>query len=321
MVKVLPKESLSVFLAELSRSYAVFAPVKRDELTRFDRYSAGDHPTLDYSTTNMPPKSLFLPHGECLVSFGGAGPSVPAADEKFVIFMNEIDAEAISILDEIFGGKFQDNYYRRMRENSVIVAVKNGVRMRNSFSDELGLKFRDGFDVLLSDVGDRYVAEARTAKGRKLLKSKFIVNGRASSKAASKTKAKKFDLKKISAFLDKGPEQKIWHELEKECFACGICAYVCPICYCFDVEDASRLDGGGCRTRYWDSCMLADFALVAGGANFRGKRHERIHNWYHHKFARAVAERGRPDCVGCGRCITFCPAKIKIHDRILECRK
>ena len=65
--------------------------------------------------------------------------------------------------------------------------------------------------------------------------------------------------------------------------------------------------------------MLCDFTLVAGGVNFRSKRSERIHNWYHHKFNRAVKEHGRPDCVGCGRCITVCPAKIKILDKIKEC--
>jgi NAD-dependent dihydropyrimidine dehydrogenase PreA subunit len=129
-------------------------------------------------------------------------------------------------------------------------------------------------------------------------------------------------MKRVSKFLDRGPEHEVWHKLADECFACGVCAYVCPICHCFDVEDTLTIArDSGERIRSWESCMLADFAAVAGGLNFRGKRHERIHNWYHHKFSRAVKERGRPDCVGCGRCITYCPAGIKIHDVIRRCEE
>ncbi|MCX6695786.1 MAG: 4Fe-4S dicluster domain-containing protein [Candidatus Altiarchaeota archaeon] len=322
MALVLEKRRLDEYLSWLSRSFTVYAPVERDGLVKFDGRSSGDSVVLDYDTTNTPPKFLFLPHGECMLEFKGEKVKVPAVDERFVVFMNSVDAEAVSILDEVFGGEFNDEYYARRRANSIIVAVESEVKMRDSFDEELDLKFKNGFDVLFTDCGDCYLVEAKTAKGKKLMKSDSIKETKKSIKDRRNfIKDRKLDLGKISAFLDKGPEQKIWQDLAKECFACGICAYVCPICHCFDVQDDVKLEGGGCRKRDWDSCMLADFALVAGGVNFRGERHKRIHNWYHHKFARAVSERGRPDCVGCGRCITYCPAKIRIHEKIRECEK
>jgi len=318
---ILPKESLPEYLLEISKSLPVYAPVESEGVVKFGMYSWGDKLEFDYETTTMPPKFLFLPHGERLLEFRGDRMEESAADGRFVVFMNIIDAQALSILDEAFAGKFKDNYYFRRRESSIVAAIQNNVRMKNSFCDELDQKNRERFDLLLIDRGDCYLLEAKTQKGAALLKSGFVSKAAKKEKPKSKRKSKKLNIQKISSFLDKGPEQGMWHALADECFACGICAYVCPICHCFDVEDTVTLGASGSRCRNWDSCMLADFAAVAGGGNFRSRRHERIHNWYHHKFSRAVSERGRPDCVGCGRCITFCPAKIRIHDRIRECEE
>jgi sulfhydrogenase subunit beta (sulfur reductase) len=316
MASVLYKKDLDAFLAQLKGSQAVYGPVHREGLIKFDRVQAGDRLILDYETTATSAKGLFFPHGEQLFEYSGKKISKPEPSDAFIVFMNAIDAEAVSILDEAFGGRYKDTAYLARRGKSTIIAVRNNVTMLNSFDHELPLRFRDGFDLMFTDEGDRYSLTARTAKGRRLLK--YAGTGKAVP-AASQPKADKMDLKRISSFLERGPNHKLWEGLAKECFACGICAYVCPVCHCFDVEDSSKLVGGGSRCRNWDSCMLSDFAAVAGGGNFRGKRHERIHNWYHHKFARALAERGRPDCVGCGRCITYCPAKIRIYEKIREC--
>jgi predicted aldo/keto reductase-like oxidoreductase len=95
---------------------------------------------------------------------------------------------------------------------------------------------------------------------------------------------------------------------------CGICTYVCPLCYCFSNEDEKSFDGEKCqRCRKWDSCILPDFALIAGGKNFRATLKQRYYNWYYHKFVRAYQEFGRSHCVACGRCQSYCPAQIDIY--------
>jgi len=319
MASVLAKADAESFVRELASSSTVIAPLMKGGQVRFDAYSPADELVLDYETTTMPPKGLFLPHGACLMEYGGRKkPTVPVEADKFTVFMNHVDAEALSILDEAYSGRFKDNPYLGRRASSTVVAVSSAREMLNGFSHVLDLRYKRGFDLMMLDGGDYYELKPATVKGRRLMKSRLIGKGKA-VKPETEWTAGKLDLKRIGAFLDLGPEQGLWKEIAKECFACGVCAYVCPVCHCFDVEDRSVLGGRGCRQRCWDSCMLADFAQVAGGVNFRGKRHERIHNWYHHKFARAVTERSRPDCVGCGRCITYCPAKIRIYDRIKEC--
>lgn len=106
----------------------------------------------------------------------------------------------------------------------------------------------------------------------------------------------------------------IWDELAEKCLGCGICTYVCPLCYCFSTEDKKSFDGNRCgRCRKWDACTLPDFALVAGGKNFRPTLKQRYYNWYYHKFVRGYKEFGRPHCVSCGRCQKYCPAEIDIY--------
>jgi len=203
----------------------------------------------------------------------------------------------------------------------LIVGVE-GRDYPEGFSAQLGIGAPDNLDMVLFDEGERYVIRTFTDGGKDLVKNDNIKAADMPERDLQMDEGEKLDLKKIEAFLDKGPDQPLWHELAEKCFACGACSYVCPICHCFDVEDRISLSGNeGERMRCWDSCMLADFAAVAGGGNFRKERYERIHNWYHHKFSRAIKERGEPDCVGCGRCIQYCPAKIDILGAIKECER
>ena len=96
---------------------------------------------------------------------------------------------------------------------------------------------------------------------------------------------------------------------------------VCPTCYCYDVYDELNLDQvSGQRKRMWDSCLRKEHALVAGGENFREHRSDRVKFRYYHKQRGFVAEYGRPSCVGCGRCIVACPAKIDIVEVIQKIR-
>ncbi len=320
MAVVLAKKDLGGYLSWLSGEYAVYAPVRRGDVVTFDVWREGDEVVLDYDTTNSPVKRAFFPPEETLLGYNG-DVRAPAHNRKVLVFgLHPYDVQAIRILDEAFGKPVKDTYYQRRRRGSVLVAVEHG-DVPNAFYSELDLDLESGYDIMLLDEGDHIVLDVKTEKGKRLVKNGHVKsrNVKARTPRIPDAGEGKIDLEKTMEFLDRGPDQELWHEVAKECFACGVCAYVCPICHCFDVEDKTRLEGGGERVRKWDSCMLADFALVAGGLNFREKRHERIHNWYHHKFSRAVKERGHPDCVGCGRCITYCPAAIKIHENIRRC--
>lgn len=316
------KGDLGGFLSWLSGGYDVYAPVRRGDVVTFDVWAEGDDVVLDHETTNTPVKKAFFPPRETLLEFKGGEVNAPIHNRKVLVFgIHPYDVAALKVLDEAFMNKTDDTYYARRRKDSVLIAVEHG-EIPNAFYGELGVDLDGGYDVMLLDEGDHYIFDAKTKRGHEIVKNGHVKtrNAKAREPRIPKAGERIIDLEKTSRFLDRGPEHEIWRKLAEECFACGVCSYVCPICHCFDVEDRLDIAGStGERARTWDSCMLADFAAVAGGLNFRGKRHERIHNWYHHKFSRAVKERKKPDCVGCGRCITYCPAKIRIHDVIMEC--
>lgn len=132
---------------------------------------------------------------------------------------------------------------------------------------------------------------------------------------------------RLSQTIKDSINDPIWDDLAKICLGCGICSYVCPLCYCTNLNDKIDLDNSQCssscslckgsRSRIWDSCLLDHFSQVAGKHNFRAKLRDRIYNWYQHKFVRFPKEYGQVGCTSCGRCIKYCPAKIN-YRKVLE---
>ena len=110
---------------------------------------------------------------------------------------------------------------------------------------------------------------------------------------------------------------KVWTDVAKKCLGCGTCNLLCPTCYCFDVRDEVELQvTQGTRDRFWDGCMLNEFAEVAGGENFRDKLSNRTRHRLYRKFKYITDKSGELHCVGCGRCTKYCPAKISIVEII-----
>jgi ferredoxin len=114
------------------------------------------------------------------------------------------------------------------------------------------------------------------------------------------------------AFL-KGYDSDIWEKYAEKCVECGACNFVCPTCHCFALLDVEE-KGGFKRFKNWDSCLYPGFARVAGGANPRERRAERLRNRIEKKFDFFVQEIGRVACTGCGRCSQACAGQIKIQD-------
>jgi Fe-S oxidoreductase len=110
-------------------------------------------------------------------------------------------------------------------------------------------------------------------------------------------------------------EDELWKEYAEKCVLCGACNFVCPTCHCFTIKDDTNLRGTeGKRIRRWDSCHFKNFALIAGGLNFRGERNSRVKNRLYDKLCYSPQKYGVYSCVGCGRCIRSCPAKIDIRE-------
>jgi len=315
MAKILYTSQIPEFVTQLTKYGRVMAPVIRHAHSGaskvvFDEYAPGDILELDYPVTVLPPKEFLLPPEDTLFSYQD-GEITTAAPEKTVLLgLSFEDLEGISRLQEIFKKPVEDNVFTRRFQNTIVVAA-----------DKYSPPKHVTFDVYLQKLSsERYAAFAGSARGQKIITGPLFKAEKQSVPRVTKHEDPLLSNKLLSAAVEHSRGSKIWDRLSERCFACGICTYACPLCYCFETEDRTELAGGGKkgrRVRSWSTCFSEDFAKTAGH-NFRAERRDRIYNWYYHKFVRMTAEYGYPGCVDCNRCSVFCPANINYREVLAE---
>ena len=224
-----------------------------------------------------------------------------------------------------------DHYYFARRNNAAIIGV-DCMPDEFCFCRSTGTDFVDtGFDLFLTDIDDSYLVRVGTSLGDDMVKAAEPLFCDVENQDREKYKSKsvqrresfqvQVQLQDMPEIMDLEYDSQIWQDVGEECLSCGTCSMVCPTCYCYAVFDELDLDAkSGRRKRRWDSCLFKDYALVAGGHNFRAKRSSRVKNRYFHKQRGFVSQYGRPSCVGCGRCKAYCPAGIDIVEVISKLR-
>ena len=311
MSKVIYKNHLEELVKELSAFGRVVAPVERHAQSGaskivFAEYSAGDRLEVDYPTTVMSPKEFLLPPEETLFEFSG-GKTKSSVPPSTVIFgVSYADLEGLSKLKEIFAKPVEDETFQKRATATIIVGI-------DRFSPPESIVF----DVYLQKVTtEKYVALAGSQAGQKILKLPVFKNEKVAIPKVTKKADALLTDSELPTAIAKSKNHPIWNELEEKCFACGICSFTCPLCYCFETEDMTTLPTTepltGIRSRKWSTCFSEDFAATAGH-NFRPERKDRIYNWYYHKFVRMPKEHNFTGCVDCDRCLVFCPAKINFR--------
>jgi len=313
--KIISEKKIPKLIDLLKERYQVFAPQKRGEEVVFALISDVSKLALNYQTTLLPPKSYLLPPEEELFTVKKGRVTETSPPKPFVIFgLNLEDLAGICRLDEIMSQEPADSFYLKLRRKAILIAVSDR---------EVGIP--PGGDLVLEKVGDLYRTMPLTKNGHRIINLPVFKEKTPKGKPQSKDKPTKLeemllDSELLARAIEWSREDypQIWERLGKICLGCGICTYVCPLCYCFTMEDTTSLDGSICtRCRNWDACTLPGFATIAGGHNFRQTVKDRYYNWYHHKFVRAYKEFGRAQCVACGRCQKYCPAGIDI-EKVLE---
>ncbi|TSC92977.1 MAG: hydrogenase/sulfur reductase subunit beta [Candidatus Berkelbacteria bacterium Licking1014_7] len=234
-----------------------------------------------------------------------------------VIAAHPVDLIALSRIEESFSAPPADYYFNRRKENCFLTGITPSPN--NKYFNHLLLSYPVEFDLFFHFHTEKiYLVEIGSKLGENFVlkhKNIFFPTQITIKIPPIKTEKNIFsDPVKLAKIIEKSQGKKIWKELEKICLNCGICAWVCPLCYCFSINDEISSSGDACkRCRQWDSCVLPKFSQISGGYNFRPTPGDRLDNWYYHKFVRAVRERGKIDCVGCNRCIENCPAKINFR--------
>lgn len=326
--KIIRKENVADILGKLLGEYEVIAPVRRDNLVVFGKIHSASEARLDYANTMKSAKETLLPQAEALFTYkstnGATTVEIPPGEEKPTLLfgVRPCDARSFALLDRVFGGeRYQDVYYLNRRANLTVVAIGCAKPRTTCFCTSVGGGpcSTEGSDLLLIDIGDKYVAQVVTDKGAKLLRGTAL---KAASKdelamaekavQAAEASVPKLAKDGLKEKLDGMFEDPMWGQLTEKCLGCGVCTYLCPTCHCFDIVDEAA-DSQGARIRLWDSCQFPQFTLQASGFNPRPATKGRLRQRIMHKFSYFVDNYGQIGCVGCGRCVVECPVNMDIR--------
>lgn len=258
---------------------------------------------------------------------GGAKEPQKAA----LIGVRACELSAIQVQDRVFmWDRFTDPVYSSARRNSFILAVNCGRAGGTCFcvSMKTGPKAAAGFDLAMTEIEESghhyFVVEVGSDCGAEVMSSvKHTEAGGADKTAASRIVAaaadnmgRKLDTAGVKELLYRNYENPEWDKVANRCLSCTNCTMVCPTCFCTTVEDRTSLGGETAeRISIWDSCFTLDYTRVAGGI-MRSSVSSRYRQWLVHKMAAWIDQFGTSGCVGCGRCITWCPVGIDLTEEV-----
>ena len=245
------------------------------------------------------------------------------------------ELRAIAIHDRVFlAGQYLDKTYKIRRDRAFIVAVNCGQAGGTCFcvSMDAGPKVETGFDLALTELieGDShlFVMEVGSVAGLDLVKElphrpATEAEITAAERVVARTRdqmGRTLETNGLKELLQANPNHSRWEEVSERCLTCGNCTNVCPTCFCTTVDDTTDLSGATAeRVRRWDSCFTLDFSYIHGGS-VRSSARSRYRQWMTHKLAHWIDQFGSSGCVGCGRCITWCPVGIDITEEAAAIR-
>ena len=332
---LLDKKDLGCFLEQVMRTYDVMAPVELAEgVYAYRKIESPEEVSLAFHNTQKPAKEGFFPQSEIMFRYEKEGnrtqitPTEEVNRPRLILGARPCDIQAFSMLDQVFSGKeYTDVYFLKKREMTTIVGFACNQPLSTCFCTSTGGGpfTRDGSDVFLVDLGDVYWVEFLTDKGKALSKNEFLREARAGDDArakkleeeASKRMNVPIRLDGIETKLDQMLENPLWDRIHEKCLGCGACTFLCPTCHCFDIADEASQKGGQ-RVRNWDTCLFSLYSMETSGHNPRPSGRERTRQRLMHKFNYFPKNYQKIACVGCGRCILYCPVNFDIRQAIKE---
>jgi sulfhydrogenase subunit beta (sulfur reductase) len=315
------QDLLGLVKAAKGVGYAVWAPVRRDDMVLLERIEEAGSVDLNHVLTVNTLKDVLLPRYEPLARFDldsrAVDPVSDPEDRVLILGNRPCDAAGMDILDSILLGEVRDKRYADRRERTVIVTVACSSFDEACFCSSMGYGPHDttGSDVLLLPKGDAYLVRTITKKGRNLLAELSILEDVDAEADPPPELTRAVDTEGLKAWLDSNFDDPKWQGVSENCISCGTCYYLCPTCHCFDIADEAGISRGE-RLRIWDCCSFSGFTRMASHQPRVG-RHARYRQRVMHKFKYTVDNVDRVACVGDGRCIRHCPTGVDICE-ILE---
>lgn len=252
---------------------------------------------------------------------------LPDAPKLAIIGARACDLAALRLQDRHFlEQQFQDAHYAARRAQLLIVAVHCTHPAATCFcvSTGDGPRAEDGYDLALSELDEGYLIETRGEKGRAIAALLPLVaatsaqqtQARTETDAAAARQTRRLPSGSLRDRLLASLEHPRWEDVAARCLSCGNCTSVCPTCFCSDAADEPSLEGSeSVRVRQWGSCFTQSHSYIHG-ITIRPETRTRYRQWLIHKLATWHDQYGRSGCVGCGRCITWCPTGIDITEEV-----
>ena len=332
-----------VFAGLQRRGYEVVGPTVRDGAIVYDTLSGIEELPAGWTDTQAPgqyrlerrpdgaligfhcgPQSWkkFL-HPPDLTLFNGHPPPKYA-----LLGVRPCELAAIRLQDRVLiEDKFPDSIYNARRRDVFILAVQCSEPSAVCFCESMktGPQAEAGFDVAITElIGDgrhQFLLEAGSDRGAELVRELGDCGANGIHRPVAPPQQRTVDTSGLHDILVNKFEHPRWDEVARRCLCCGNCTMVCPTCFCTTVEDTSDITGAQtARVRKWDSCFTLAFSYIHGGS-VRMSAKARYRHWLTHKFAYWIDQFGSFGCVGCGRCITWCPAAIDITEELKAIRE
>ena len=243
---------------------------------------------------------------------------------------------AIAVQDRVLlEDKYRDPIYDQRRRGAFVIAVQCTQAASTCFCASMGTgpQVSDGFDLVLTELlgskGHRFLVATGSDRGAEMLGELEAVpatgedrqEAGARVEAAARQQVRSIDTTDIKELLQDNFEHPRWDNVASRCLTCANCTMVCPTCFCTAVEDVTDITGEHAeRWRRWDSCFTQSFSYIHGGS-VRTSAKARYRQWMTHKLASWIDQFGSSGCVGCGRCITWCPVGIDITEEVRAIRE
>ncbi|MBP7215856.1 MAG: 4Fe-4S dicluster domain-containing protein [Candidatus Omnitrophica bacterium] len=352
-------ESFQAFYHQLKKDYKVFIPVPKDSEGRerdyFYQISRQEAPFYFNAYRTVEPLKSFFTH--CYepvaeyfeqqftpnnpISLGVAQQrtSIHPNSQTIVFGVKSCDLAGHKIQDYVFlEGVDVDAQYRLKREHTILIAgdCTDFKEVCHCLAWEIQPYPDQGFDLCLALINDGYLVEVGSLKGEHLISryNDYFSPAKDAHIAARKMKRAQLveRLKKhllpqnlvakesVQQLMKQGLHLDTWKQFMLTCVECGGCNLICDTCHCFLLAD-QKAGAQHEKVRVWDSCLYANYAKVAGGANPLKLRAQRLRNRFIKKFDFFVDNLGMPACCGCGRCIEVCPGKIDIREVLKDLRQ
>ncbi len=330
------KKDWETGLKASQKGYQLFGPVKDENGIIIKALDDGQLPLMDYKDTVMSVKTVLFPQTEKLL--------VSDLDEtkenhhlqerapndyspRAVVGIRPFDAKAVSLVKLNFiTNDYVDPYWKDAYEATTFIGLGTTKPGATDFSTSTGTGpfAEDGLDVLLADMDDHYLAKVLTDKGQDYLNAcGFKTETDAKEGQVLLDVLRKEAEKNITSTIETDQlkektilelhEAPFWDDIAFSCINCGTCTYVCPTCWCFDIQDETKQKLSS-RFRNWDTCMSSLFTLHTTGHNPRSTKVQRVRQRFMHKLKYFLDKYDQGImCVGCGRCVNSCPVNIDIR--------